>query len=127
MVKSQATTMKIKNKNGRSHAAFSAFDRPPGLCGSAKFLSRVDRLCGEINPLDNYCLGNLQTLLVMPGLDPGIHALGQQEKTWMAGHRRAETTPSFRRLRPGHDGGNSSGMMYRNGQLGALILPESCE
>ena len=30
MVRSQATTMKIRNRNGRTHAAFSAFDTP--LC-----------------------------------------------------------------------------------------------
>jgi hypothetical protein len=40
--------------------------------------------------------------LVMPGLDPGIHDLTRVavRKTWMAGHRRAEATPSFGRLRP---------------------------
>jgi uncharacterized protein len=32
----------------------------------------------------------------MPGLVPGIHVL--DAKTWMAGHRRAEATPSFGRL-----------------------------
>src|SRR5205823_14523001 len=33
---------------------------------------------------------------------PGIHVLPAYEKknTWMAGHRRAEATPSFGRLRP---------------------------
>src|ERR1700681_392041 len=36
----------------------------------------------------------------MPGLVPGIHVLLFGEKTWMAGHRRAEATPSFRRLCP---------------------------
>jgi uncharacterized protein len=37
----------------------------------------------------------------MPGLDPGIHVfLFREAKTWMAGHRRAEATPSFRRLCP---------------------------
>ena len=37
----------------------------------------------------------------MPGLVPGIHVFFLYEaKTWMAGHRRAEATPSFRRLRP---------------------------
>jgi DNA ligase-associated metallophosphoesterase len=36
----------------------------------------------------------------MPGLDPGIHAFLCVAKTWMAGHRRAEATPSFRRLCP---------------------------
>jgi uncharacterized protein len=37
----------------------------------------------------------------MPGLVPGIHVLLFYEaKTWMAGHRRAEATPSFRRLCP---------------------------
>src|SRR6266487_6884326 len=38
----------------------------------------------------------------MPGLDPGIHVLVSMHvrKTWMAGHRRAEATPSFGRLCP---------------------------
>ena len=36
----------------------------------------------------------------MPGLDPGIHVFLDVAKTWMAGHRRAEATPSFRRLGP---------------------------
>jgi DNA ligase-associated metallophosphoesterase len=37
----------------------------------------------------------------MPGLVPGIHVfLPREAKTWMAGHRRAEATPSFRRLCP---------------------------
>jgi DNA ligase-associated metallophosphoesterase len=36
----------------------------------------------------------------MPGLVPGIHVFLFGEKTWMAGHRRAEATPSFRRLCP---------------------------
>jgi hypothetical protein len=40
--------------------------------------------------------------LVMPGLVPGIHVLTSvvAGKTWMAGHRRAEATPSFGRLCP---------------------------
>src|ERR1700731_2545560 len=37
----------------------------------------------------------------MPGLVPGIHVfMVAQNKTWMAGHRRAQATPSFRRLCP---------------------------
>jgi hypothetical protein len=36
----------------------------------------------------------------MPGLVPAIHVFLSGEKTWMAGHRRAEATPSFRRLCP---------------------------
>ena len=37
----------------------------------------------------------------MPGLVPGIHVFFLCEaKTWMAGHRRAEATPYFRRLCP---------------------------
>src|SRR4029079_9376541 len=35
MVRSQATTMKSRNKNGRTHAAFSAFDTPLSRFGSA--------------------------------------------------------------------------------------------
>jgi hypothetical protein len=37
---------------------------------------------------------------VMPGLVPGIHVFFLKGKTWMAGHRLAEATPSFRRLCP---------------------------
>jgi uncharacterized protein len=37
----------------------------------------------------------------MRGLVPGIHVFSLYgAKTWMAGHRRAEATPSFRRLGP---------------------------
>jgi DNA ligase-associated metallophosphoesterase len=37
----------------------------------------------------------------MPGLVPGIHVFFPcKAKTWMAGHGRAEATPSFRRLCP---------------------------
>ena len=37
----------------------------------------------------------------MPGRVPGIHVfLLSEAKTWMPGHRRAEATPSYRRLRP---------------------------
>src|SRR3979490_602394 len=38
----------------------------------------------------------------MPGLVPGIHVLSLPwpEKTWMAGHRRAEETPAVGRLSP---------------------------
>src|SRR5689334_6585022 len=36
-----------------------------------------------------------------PGFLPGIHVLPlDHEKTWMAGHRRAEATPFFERLCP---------------------------
>jgi hypothetical protein len=39
---------------------------------------------------------------VIPGLDPGIHVFLPRKgnKTWMAGHRRAEATPFFERLCP---------------------------
>jgi DNA ligase-associated metallophosphoesterase len=36
----------------------------------------------------------------MPGLVPGIHVFLCEAKTWMAGQRRAEATPSFVRLCP---------------------------
>jgi hypothetical protein len=40
----------------------------------------------------------------MPGLVPGIHVFANvsPRKKWMAGHRRAEATPSSTAL-PGHD------------------------
>src|SRR6202158_1626931 len=56
MVKSQATTMKIRNKKGRIHAAFSAFDTPPGPFATT-LRSLVTVLLAQINPLDKYCLG----------------------------------------------------------------------
>src|SRR5437588_2792820 len=40
----------------------------------------------------------------MPGLVPGIHVFLDAAKTWMAGHRRAEATPSYRRLCPAMTG-----------------------
>jgi hypothetical protein len=39
-------------------------------------------------------------MFVMPGLVPGIHVFLICSKTWMAGRRRAEATPSFERLCP---------------------------
>ena len=39
-------------------------------------------------------------MIVMPGLLPGIHVFQLSPKTWMAGHRLAEATPSFARLCP---------------------------
>jgi hypothetical protein len=56
MVRSQATTMKIRNRNGLIHAAFSALDTPPEAFGSATLLFLVYMLIREINPLDKYCL-----------------------------------------------------------------------
>jgi hypothetical protein len=54
MVRSQATTMKIRNRNGRTHAAFSIFDTLAPF-GSATSRSRMDRLFRvKINPLDKY-------------------------------------------------------------------------
>jgi hypothetical protein len=45
--------------------------------------------------------GTSANAAVMPGLVPGIHVfLPTKDKTWMAGHRRAEATPFFERLRP---------------------------
>jgi DNA ligase-associated metallophosphoesterase len=40
----------------------------------------------------------------MPGLVPGIHVFLDVARTWMAGQRRAEATPSFRRLCPAMTG-----------------------
>src|SRR5882724_3251095 len=57
MVRSQATTMKIRNKNGRIHAALIAFDTPVGVLGSTTLLSLIHRRFRvQINPLDKYCL-----------------------------------------------------------------------
>jgi len=36
----------------------------------------------------------------MPDFMPGIHVFLLAVKTWMAGHRLAEATPFFERLRP---------------------------
>src|ERR1700681_4608160 len=56
MVRSQATTMKIRNKNGRIHAALSAFDTPVGALGSTTLLSPFTGFRIQINALDKYCL-----------------------------------------------------------------------
>ncbi len=49
--------MTTRNRNGRSHAAFSTLDRPEGLFASATspLPLQCSRSVGEINPLDNYC------------------------------------------------------------------------
>src|SRR5439155_25116901 len=55
MVRSQATTMNSRNKNGRTHAAFSAFDTPLSRFSSATSRSLVIVFFGrEFNPLDKY-------------------------------------------------------------------------
>jgi hypothetical protein len=37
----------------------------------------------------------------MPGFMPGVHVFSaRKNKSWMAGHRRAEATPFFERLCP---------------------------
>src|SRR5215212_26002 len=41
MVRSQATTMKSRNRNGRTHAAFSAFDKPLSRFSSATSRSLI--------------------------------------------------------------------------------------
>src|ERR1700740_2909098 len=47
--------MKIRNRNGRIHAAFSAFDTVPWALGSGKFRTLIYRLYADkFNPLDNY-------------------------------------------------------------------------
>src|ERR1700754_2653566 len=60
IARSHATTMTIRNRNGRTHAAFSNFDRPEGLFASATSRSLCS-LCvrAEINSLDKYCLAPL--------------------------------------------------------------------
>src|SRR5882724_1704714 len=67
MVKSQATTMKIRNRNGRSHAAFSALDTPLSRFSSATSRSLLGRLFGiEINPLDKYWQARFVRYFVVP-------------------------------------------------------------
>ena len=71
----------------------------------------------------------------MPGLVPGIHVFFLDEaKTWMAGHRRAEATPSFRRLCPAmtraavgiasHSSVNVAGVDFVADLSGALFWEE---
>src|SRR5262245_7763170 len=57
MVRSQSTTMKMRNRNGRTHAAFSSLLTIPGPSGSATPLLPAFEViyCKQINPLDNYC------------------------------------------------------------------------
>ena len=47
MVRSQITTMKIRNRNGRTHAAFSAFDTPLSRFSSATSRSLMIVFSGE--------------------------------------------------------------------------------
>jgi cytochrome c553 len=59
----------------------------------------------------------------MPGLDPGIH---QNEnilrESWIAGHRRAEATPSFGRLCPAMTGE----VVMRSALFGMLSVVMTC-
>src|SRR4051812_46814718 len=74
IVRSQATTMKIRNKNGRIHTAFSAFDTLPGFRVSATLSLPVWR---TINPLDKYCPDLLRRQMarhVVPA-NAGTHTL----------------------------------------------------
>src|SRR6266496_5353577 len=77
MVRSQITTMKIRNRNGRTHAAFSALDTTFGAFNSATLLSRLAGSCfrEEINLLDKYCPagsdGKLPHRRVVPALSQG--------------------------------------------------------
>src|SRR5258707_15683663 len=96
IARSQATTMKIRNRNGRSHAAFSALDTMLGPFASATSRSLAGFLFrGEINPLDKYwqvafvrqfaaraAVGDAEKApsAVMPGLDLGIHDFPYQER-----------------------------------------------
>src|SRR5260370_40841017 len=81
MVRSQATTMKIRNKNGRIHGALSAFDTPPGPFGSATLRSLAFSFRAQINPLDKYCLVVLlrQNLRVVPANAIGCCGRGQRQ------------------------------------------------
>src|SRR6187399_2122542 len=62
MVRSHATTMNSRNRNGRSHAAFSAFDKPLSRFGSATSRSLTVFSGGEINPLDKYWQAGFRAL-----------------------------------------------------------------
>src|ERR1700676_3778987 len=75
MAKSQATTMKIRNRNGLIHAAFSTFDTAEGPFASATPRSLVTRFHRQINPLDKYCLGVFlrQNLLRVVPAKAGTH------------------------------------------------------
>jgi hypothetical protein len=83
MVTSHITTMKIRNRNGRTHAAFSAFDKPLSGFSSATFRSLNYLFGGKLTRWINtgkrvFC-GTFATFgrengvprAVMPGLDPG--------------------------------------------------------
>src|SRR5882757_7882749 len=65
----------------------------------------------------------------MRGLVPGIHvfAVSQPRKTWMAGHRRAEATPSFGRLCPAMtENGSTAEKPSRVPRVEAFLLPCPC-
>src|SRR5438445_5470078 len=58
--------MKIRNRNGRSHAVFSTLDTKPSPLGSTTLHSLSFPLAlffwFEINPLDKYCPGVLRPI-----------------------------------------------------------------
>src|SRR6185295_18844011 len=58
----------------------------------------------------------------MPGLVPGIHVFGGADReAWMAGHRRAEATPSFGRLCPAMTAAFSGDFLKRERADSALV------
>src|SRR5258708_24718729 len=112
--------MKIRNKNGRIHGAFSAFDTPPGPSGSATLRSLAFSFRAQINPLDKYCLVFLlrQNLQVVPA-KAGTHT------------PRLLLGPAFAITRDGGYGSllsqgrrkrNSDGLLYRSTHPRCLVL-----
>src|ERR1700692_1758991 len=79
--------MKIRNKNGRIQAAFSAFDTLPGLRISATFHSLFG---STINPLDKYCPDLLRRQI---GAVSHILLSRTRCSASSAVHRRAGTVP----------------------------------
>ncbi len=85
--------------------------RQAGILGAVppRSLARPARLALSVRPFCGFDAQaeagviRIQSLsFVMPGLVPGIHVFGhrEEERRGWPGHRRAEATPSFRRLCP---------------------------
>ena len=85
----------VEQQRGAGGAAF----------GQSQLIGWFSRTAEELHP--SILMSERKSLYVMTGLVPGIHVLfvrASEIQTWMAGHRRAEATPSFRSTaKPGHD------------------------
>src|SRR6266545_924168 len=108
MVRSQATTMKSRNRNGRSHAAFSAFDKPLSRFSSATSRSLVIVFFGgEFNPLDKYWQAGFRAAICALAVVPakaGTHSHYANCRSKTNGYRLKSRGAAYgfqeRRVRP---------------------------